>query len=149
LSGERVKVLDFGLAVGLNEATAAAQGPNKSRVAGTLAYASPEQRLHRELDNRSDLYSLGLILRELLTLRTPVEQPAAVLESRDDVPPEVLKVLDKALRQDPIRRWQNAASFRAALQAAYDAAFHARATHASLVTPANAPSLEGMVRLPG
>jgi len=147
LTGERVKVLDFGLALALGEAPAPESAP-AGRVVGTIAYASPEQRLHKELDHRSDLYSLGLILRELLTLRTPAEEIIPVEKCRDDVPAAVRKVLHQALQQSPNDRWQTAAAFRAALQTAFDEAYQAQPA----TTPTGegaAPNLDGMILLKG
>ena len=148
LPGERVKVLDFGLALALGE-EAAPTAPGSGRIVGTVAYASPEQRLHRELDHRSDLYSCGLILREMLTLRTPAEEPITVEQCRDDVPLEVRRVLQKALQGEPNDRWQTAAAFRHALQTAFDEAYHAGPTPAEPSAASTAPNLGGMILLKG
>ncbi len=112
LPGERVKVLDFGLAKAVTEVEdTVAAGEKKKRVVGTLAYASPEQHRHAAIDLRTDIYSTGLVFRELLTLRTPMEEPVDVDRVRSDVAPGLLDVLSKALEPNREERWQSARSF--------------------------------------
>ena len=106
LPGERAKVLDFGLALAIEaEADHAHEGESGKKVVGTLAYAAPEQRKHLPSDLRADLFTVGLLLRELLTLRTPIDDPITVVEARTDVSPSIIRTLDKALEQDRDRRW--------------------------------------------
>ena len=128
-ANENVKVLDFGLAKAVEEEDAANRdGPGEQRkkrqVVGTLAYAAPEQIYHRPVDLRADIYSLGLVLRELLTLRTPMEQSSAMAIQREDVAPDVIDVINRAVSEDRSERWQSAAAFRDALQAAFEEAYH-------------------------
>ncbi len=66
--GELVKILDFGIAKLLQEG-----GEQTSTFMGTLAYASPEQMEGRELDNRSDIYSLGVMMYQMLSRKLPVK----------------------------------------------------------------------------
>ncbi|MGB3787434.1 MAG: serine/threonine-protein kinase [Phormidesmis sp.] len=66
--GELVKILDFGIAKLLQEG-----GEQTSTFMGTLAYASPEQMEGRELDNRSDIYSLGVMMYQMLSGNLPVK----------------------------------------------------------------------------
>ncbi|MBE9060175.1 serine/threonine-protein kinase [cf. Phormidesmis sp. LEGE 11477] len=66
--GELVKILDFGIAKLLQEG-----GEQTSTFMGTLAYASPEQMEGRELDNRSDIYSLGVMMYQMLSSKLPVK----------------------------------------------------------------------------
>ncbi len=101
-------------------------------VMGTPAYMSPEQGTGENLDHRSDIYSLGVILYEMLTGRVPytAETPIAVVikhiqdplpsarKINPDVPESVELVLMKALTKNPDDRYQNADDFVHALQAA-------------------------------
>ncbi len=117
-----VKVMDFGIARVLgSEATA----PQTSAVMGTASYLSPEQAQGGPVDSRSDIYSLGTVLYELLTGRPPFtgESPVAVAwkqVNENPVPPstvnpEVSAVLDavvmKALSKNPANRYQTADEF--------------------------------------
>ena len=151
LAGERIKVLDFGLAKARDEEemiAPPAQG-GEQRTLGTLAYAAPEQVQHREVDRRADLYSVGLILRELLTLRTPVDEQVAVERFRSDVAPSIMAVLNKALEQEKSARWQSASEFRKALQQAYQESYRTRElTHVTSESGKNV-STDGMVFLEG
>jgi len=120
LTGERAKVLDFGLAIAVEDEWLDQPHDGKGkRIVGTAAYASPEQLRHQPIDFRSDLYSVGLMLRELLTLRTPVEEQVSVLSFRQDVSPSVIEVLDKAMIHDKELRWQSAREFHDALKKSY------------------------------
>ncbi|HEO69648.1 MAG TPA: serine/threonine protein kinase, partial [Candidatus Hydrogenedentes bacterium] len=122
LSGEWVKVLDFGLAKAIAPDQAAqpsASGKTK-HVIGTLAYAAPEQVKRREIDSRADLYAVGLVLQELLTLRTPIDEPVEIPEVRNDVSPSILSTLYRALKDDVADRWQHAGDFRHALLDAFE-----------------------------
>ena len=88
------KVVDFGIAQLVEFAHSREQIARRSQF-GTLRYMSPEQRLHGEVDARSDVYSLGLILREMLT------------ESSQS--PAMTELLAKALQADPNLRFTSAA----------------------------------------
>jgi len=117
---ERVKLLDFGLARAL-EALETEPAVQKKRVVGTLAYAAPEQKAFRPATAASDLYAVGLVLREMLTLRIPLEETPPVEQIRRDVAPSLLETLRKALAEDPAARWPTAAAFREALNRAWSA----------------------------
>lgn len=125
-----VKVLDFGLAKFRRE-DAATERPGDTEVTpqptqtgqilGTPHYMSPEQALGRPVDHRSDLFSLGIVLYELLTGRKPFSgadmgetlqriinaQPEAIARFNYDVPPELERILRKLLEKDVARRFQN------------------------------------------
>ena len=114
----QVKVMDFGIArdardVGMTQT---------SLVIGTAQYLSPEQAMGHAIDARSDLYSVGCLLYELLTLRTPFtgDSPMAVMyqhvqeEPRPpslynpEVGPRVDTIVLRALTKDPAYRYQSA-----------------------------------------
>ena len=124
-----VKVLDFGLAKRLaaespDEAaeTVAMQNTQDGAVVGTPRYMSPEQALGKPLDHRSDLFSLGVVLYELITGQLPFtganfaevlnnvvhSQPTAIARLNYDVPPELERITIKCLQKSPDRRYQAA-----------------------------------------
>lgn len=151
--GDRVKVLDFGLAkaVDAEAEVSGEQALPANRVMGTKAYAAPEQQKHQDVDLRADLYSMGLIFHELLTLRTPMDKPVTVEKVRGDVAPGLLAVRERAIQEDRGSRWQSATAFREALLTAYSQAYE-RVTPADDVSDAGTAiraSTMGMVFLPG
>jgi serine/threonine protein kinase len=134
------KVLDFGLA---KSVTASPPGsPDSATVAnsanvtgvgstlGTIAYMSPEQARGQDLDGRSDLFSLGLVLYEMLTGRQAFtgetsavifdgilnRTPAAPSEINPDVPPDVERVIARAIEKDRSARYQSAGELAAELR---------------------------------
>lgn len=129
-SNDEVKVMDFGIA----RALAAASMTQTSTVVGTAQYLSPEQARGEVVDHRSDLYSAGCVLFELLTNRPPFEgesaisvayqqvreDPPAVTDLNPQVSPAVESVVAKALAKSPADRFQSAEEFHQALQDALD-----------------------------
>ncbi len=126
----QVKVMDFGIAraVSDNSATVA----DTSAVLGTAQYFSPEQARGETVDARTDLYSTGVVLFELLTGKPPFhgDRPAAVAYQHisespakpSSLNPKVSPALDAvvlhALAKDKFERYQSAAEFRTDLEAA-------------------------------
>jgi Tol biopolymer transport system component len=133
-----VKVLDFGIAK-LTEPASSADGAHSSAakgqtetgaVVGTVAYMSPEQALGRPVDQRTDVFNLGLVLYELLTGTHPFRRDsnAATFDAilnRDPPPPklrdaeaapELERVLLRALEKDRELRYQTASDLRAELK---------------------------------
>jgi Tol biopolymer transport system component len=128
-----VKVLDFGLAKlterpsgEIPEANLTAPGT----VIGTASYMSPEQARGQALDGRSDLFSLGIVLYEMLAGRRPfrgtsgIETLAALLEREPEpveklakLPKGLARVVSKLLEKEPDRRYQSASELIAALDA--------------------------------
>ena len=139
-SDGRVKVLDFGLAklaspeadVAETEAhTAATPISTMGQVMGTVPYMAPEQVRGEAVDARTDLFSFGVLLYELLTGRRPFtgatsadicsailrDPPAPALRERPDLPPDVERIVGRCLEKDPSRRIQTARDVRGALEA--------------------------------
>ena len=122
----QVKVMDFGIARAATDTTGATQ---TAAVIGTAAYLSPEQARGDHVDARSDLYSTGCLLFELVsgvppfTGDSPVavayqhvrEEPEPPSAFDGTLPPEVDAVVLKAMEKDPARRYQSAAEMRADL----------------------------------
>jgi eukaryotic-like serine/threonine-protein kinase len=121
----RVKVTDFGIArAGTSQMT------ETGSIVGTAQYLSPEQARGGEVDQRSDLYSLGIVLYELLTGKTPFDgdtpveiamkhlsnapKPPSTL--RADIPPELDMVVLRALAKNPDDRYQSADEMEADLE---------------------------------
>ena len=102
-----VKVLDFGLARLVASETPSFKGETMLTAAGgivgTPAYVAPEQWEGEPADARSDIYSFGCVLYEMLTARrvAPQRQPIASSAALD-------KIVSRCLEQDPVRRWQSA-----------------------------------------
>ena len=102
------KVLDFGLAK-----TIADESITMSHhVVGTPAYMAPEQRAGHDVDQRTDIYALGLILHEMIAgRRYQADQPLTL-----ECPPQLAHVIERCLEQDPDDRWQSAADVRKELE---------------------------------
>jgi eukaryotic-like serine/threonine-protein kinase len=93
----RVKVLDFGIAKVLAESEAMTRVPTiAGKVIGTVAYISPDQAYGRDVDARSDIYSLGIMLYEFLTGTVPFRgsNPFAILAAHVNTPPEPLRTVE-------------------------------------------------------
>ncbi|MBI5091334.1 MAG: SUMF1/EgtB/PvdO family nonheme iron enzyme [Candidatus Hydrogenedentes bacterium] len=151
MPGERVKVLDFGLAKAIDEEALIpdTDASGQGRVVGTLAYAAPEQKLHQVIDLRADIYAVGLLFQEMLTLRTPLDEPAEINTVRDDVAPSLLTVLGKALRTQKENRWQSAGEFRRNLLHAFDESYKPVSIHSVGGELGPSVSTEGMVYIEG
>src|SRR5665648_374381 len=125
-----VKVMDFGIARAM--ADAAGTMTQTQAVIGTAQYLSPEQARGEQVDTRSDLYSTGCLLFELLTGRPPFigDSPVAVAYQHaretaqppsafaSDVPESLDRITMKALVKDREQRYASAADFRSDLEAA-------------------------------
>ena len=119
-----VKVTDFGVAKAANSTAKEASG--SGGLKGKLGYMSPEQVLGRELDHRSDLFSLGIVLFECLTLKrlflgrsdlqTLMNVRDADIEKRLDrhpeIPAPVAEILRKSLAKVPDKRYRSAPDFQ-------------------------------------
>ncbi len=125
-----VKVMDFGIARAMSDAQATMT--QTAQVIGTAQYLSPEQARGERVDSRSDLYSTGCLLYELLTGRPPFtgDSPVAIAYQHvrenpmppsrvdPDVPPWADAIVLKAMAKNPADRYQTAADMRTDLQRA-------------------------------
>jgi serine/threonine-protein kinase len=126
----QVKVMDFGIARALADSSATMT--QSQNVIGTAQYLSPEQARGEQVDARSDLYSTGCVLYELLTGRPPFvgdsavavayqhvrEQPAPPSTLAPDVPEVLDRIVLKALAKDRDLRYSTASEFRGDLETA-------------------------------
>ncbi|SIR98806.1 Stk1 family PASTA domain-containing Ser/Thr kinase [Williamsia sterculiae] len=122
-----VKVMDFGIARAMSDSTSSMT--QTSAVIGTAQYLSPEQARGESVDARSDVYSMGCVLFELLTGEPPFtgDSPVAVAYQhvredprwpsavRPEIPRELDSVVLKAMSKNPANRYQSAADLRADL----------------------------------
>jgi len=136
-----VKVLDFGLAKLNEEAEADADAfaetihgdgaplTEEGTILGTVAYMSPEQADGKKVDARSDIFSFGSMLYEMVTGQrafaggSKMSSLAAVLHKEPpppsqtvpDIPPELDRIIARCMKKDPTRRWQSMADVKVAL----------------------------------
>ncbi|WP_267714003.1 Stk1 family PASTA domain-containing Ser/Thr kinase [Streptomyces sp. CoH17] len=130
--GGQVKVMDFGIARAMGDSGMTMT--QTAAVIGTAQYLSPEQAKGEQVDARSDLYSTGCLLYELLTVRPPFvgdspvavayqhvrEEPQAPSVFDPEITPEMDAIVLKALVKDPDYRYQSADEMRADIEACLD-----------------------------
>jgi tetratricopeptide (TPR) repeat protein/predicted Ser/Thr protein kinase len=123
---EQVKLVDFGVAKLAGQTTVTKTG----RRVGTVGYMSPQQALGEPLDARSDVFSLGVVLYELIAGCLPFrgdveaamlyaivhEDPKPLSAHRDDIPEALEQIIDKALRKEASDRYADAAEFMEVLE---------------------------------
>lgn len=112
------KVTDFGIAKAVSNSTITAFGT----TIGSVHYFSPEQAKGGVTDAKSDIYSLGVVMYEMLTAKVPFdadtpvsvalkhmqEEPIEPIEINDEIPSAVNSIVMKAMQKDPINRYQTA-----------------------------------------
>lgn len=148
----RLLLADFGLAKVLKETREQDSGyysvlTSIGTIIGTPEYLSPEQSMGKALDHRSDIYSLGVVLYQMLSGRVPftgaspvaiaikhsLEEPPPLCSLNPTIPQAVEAVVMRAMKKDPARRYNSAGEFAYALrQAIYESA--------SAPTPAPPPA---------
>jgi len=133
--GGRAKVLDFGIAKLAPELSGMSAPTRANAIMGTPPYMSPEQAAGKVVDTRSDLYSIGVILYEMVTGGLPfvseslfdilrmhiMEPPPPPRARRGDLPPAMEHVILAALAKDPAQRPQTAQDLAGMLQQAAQA----------------------------
>ena len=136
-----VLVTDFGIAKAARAVSATgAELTTEGMIIGTPQYMSPEQSSGEQVDGRSDIYALGIVLYQMLAGAPPFDGPssASILAKqlsatpepmrrhRGDVPPSLVATLDRMLAKDPAQRYQAAADVSRALVEALPSAAHDR-----------------------
>ena len=131
LSGRHALVTDFGVARAVSEATGAGKVTTLGVALGTPAYMSPEQATaDPNVDQRADIYAVGIVAYELLTGRTPfqgvtpqqvlaahvTEQPDPVSKHRPGLSDALAQTVMKCLQKRPADRWQSAGDLLAVLE---------------------------------
>jgi serine/threonine-protein kinase len=152
-----IKVMDFGIARVLGGGRMTKTG----RLIGTLEYMSPEQVRNSETDARSDIYSLGIVLYEMLTgvvpftsdseyelmrahLEAPPASPRVIVPH---LPSSLESIILRALAKQPSERFQSASDFQDALNQCLAADFDERSQRAPIV-PSRAPTENLAARVP-
>jgi serine/threonine protein kinase len=134
-SRNQAKVLDFGLAKAFDaeaeaEAATATELTQPGGIVGTLSYMSPEQALDKPLDHRSDIFSFGVVLYEMITGRLPFAEgssqeilntivnknPPSIARYNVKAPDELIRIVNKMLEKDRELRYQLAHEVCADLQ---------------------------------
>ena len=163
----RVKVLDFGLAkltgreAPLDPAEAATMLASsdlteQGQILGTVNYMSPEQAEGKTVDNRTDIFSLGVVLYEMATGEAPFkgetkisvitsiirDTPPPVSEINDELPQHLGRVVNRSLAKDPDRRYQSATDLRVELEGLKEEIATSELRHSAmdLKAPAVSPS---------
>lgn len=125
-----VRIADFGIAKAFAHVASPVATTSHAVVVGTPAYMSPEQSMGHEVDTRSDIWSLGVVLFELLTATRPFAgattaqtieairrvKPPAPSTLRRELPGVLDEIVARCLQSDPADRFQSAESLRDALQ---------------------------------
>ncbi len=110
---DHIKLMDFGIA----KLEDARFDTNTDEIVGTPRYMAPEQLHHApDVDGRADIYSLGVVLHELLTGKLPSAALEPLSRHDDDIPPELDYIIFKCLEQDRAKRFASPVELREALR---------------------------------
>lgn len=154
-----VEVVDFGIAKIQEDVSRRTALTGANLILGTPQYMSPEQAEEKPVDARSDIYSLGVVVYEMLAGAPPfsgnsttrlliahaVEPPPPLINQRPDIPPGVAAVVTRALEKDPARRQQSALEFaREFVSAAEDARLYGNQMTEPLSYGSGEPLLAGV-----
>jgi len=121
---KKAKIMDFGLAKAIEEVR-----NHTTMVSGTPFYMSPEQTLGKNIDHRTDIYSLGVSIFEMATGRVPFREgnvpyhhvhtpPPDPCEVNPKLPPAIGKIISRCLKKDPADRYQTAGAILVEVKAA-------------------------------
>lgn len=147
-----VKVMDFGIARAMSSATITRTGV----VLGSVHYFSPEQATGKDVTSASDLYSLGIVLYEMLTGKVPFDADTpvgiayqhvqsdlpSIEEKRPDLPPSVIDIVKKALAKKPEERFKSAREMELSLSHALDSLQSINVDKVNTITKINRPENE-------
>ncbi|MBI4547884.1 MAG: protein kinase [Ignavibacteriae bacterium] len=140
----QVKIMDFGIA----KLKGASKLTKTGSTLGTTAYMSPEQARGEEVDHRSDIFSFGVVLYELLTCKLPFrgehqaaimysivnEEPAPIARFNEKVSTELVRIVTKALAKDREERYQHIDDLLADLRREKKNLEYAKMTHVSTIS---------------
>jgi Tol biopolymer transport system component len=163
----RVKVLDFGLAKQQTDASFQGEtvmGPTahataEGKILGTVAYMSPEQAQGKPVDQRSDIFSLGIVLFEMATGQRPFkgdssvsvlsavikDTPPLVTDLRPELPRDIARIIRHCLAKDPEERYQSAKDLRNDLKTLKEDSDGGEVTRRSTVSLTPASGVTGPV----
>jgi len=149
---ESVKILDFGIAK-VQAGAGSEMLTQRGIIFGTPSYMSPEQASGKALDHRSDLYSVGVLLYDLLAGRAPFDEPDPIRVLRkhltqtppplpDHIPHGVKATIFKLLAKDPVDRPASAADARVDLQQAQEVDASAATVHRTRRVTVRVPAIQ-------
>jgi len=145
----QIKIMDFGLA----KVKGTTKLTKEGSTLGTAAYMSPEQAQGEEVDHRSDIFSFGVVLYELLTGKLPFrgehhsalmysiinEEPPPIARFNEKVTPEIERIVSRALAKDKEDRYQHADDILAEIRHERKKLEYAKAGYVGTAVPATAP----------
>jgi serine/threonine protein kinase len=159
-----IKVLDFGLVKltevnPVNDSLQLSPSTQSGTVLGTVNYMSPEQALGQEVDQRTDIFSLGVVLYEMMTGQSPFKgatvastfdailnkQPPSLSSNNSQISMELERIVNRALEKDKEMRYQTAADFRAVLRRLQKSLDSEITASANIVSTASVPAAKRRV----